>query len=552
MERPDTSAGLSTRNLKNLLNKEETEMPDLKDLKKKKDEANADVSTTAQEASMDALLDEAQQEAASSAGATGTTNLFDQSTASAAVSATDAEKAAAKAQRDAKVAAHNEKVRRAKANVISKDKKELTPGQAQFQAACQANFVLEALIYENGPKVRVNMSRKASKTNGEYDFLETAETQDRERVNAKGSRKGLNLFDYVKATTTIAYGLSGPTKLRGGIVTIPAKLNVTPIQLKSPEFVAPTQEEISASDPVVVVANTEQLFYYIACCCGGNINEGEAVKSNAMYLHSSAPVTAEYKISFKNSANGGSASDTTLKPFFHVAKRKLALKENVIPYRTFTNVPLANMSQADKTTLNNFISARFEKTGKGDNSGYATLIEKHQQLVAQDGDKYRMTFLDNAELLSAAELKAADWGTATYQNNKEVKTMLSDYPMPVYTSSISEKTGLPTYKYQSANLGTEGHTLADLAAEYPAAARAIELGVTDAEIVKMITESKNAEAAAKKSTRKSSSVKSESSLIPASDFGATFLFKLADNQDLGNGFDTTALTRSLNAISYKH
>ena len=552
MERPDTNTGLNTRNLKNLLLKEDTTMPDFKDLKRKKDETTAGVDTAAQEASMDALLNEAQQEDASSVASSEKTSVFDQIEASKAADASDAEKEAAKAARTAKVAAHNEKVRRAKANVISKDRKELTPGQAQFQAACQANFVLEGLIYENAPKVRINMSRKASKTNGEYDFLDTAEAQDRERVNNKGSRKGLNLFDFVKATTSIAYGLSAPTKLRGGIVTIPGKLNVTPIQLKSPDFVAPTQEEISASDPIHVVANTEQLFYYIACCCGGNINEGEAVKRNAMYLHSSAPVTAEYKISFKNSANGGAASDTTLKPYFHVSKRKLALKENVIPYRIFSNVPLAQMSQEDKTTLNNFVSSRFEKTGTGSNSGYATLIDEHQKLVQQDGDKYRLTFLDNADLLAAANLKAADWGTATYQNNKEVKTILSDYPMPVYVQGVSEKTGLPTYKYKSAELGSEGHTLADIAGEYPAAARALELGVTDAEIIKMITESKAAESAAKRSTRKSATVKAESSLIPASDFGATFLFKLAENQDLGNGFNVEGLTRSLNAISYRH
>lgn len=550
MAKADKHKGPSTQKLKNLLNKEETQMADVNELRRRRNESDSSASTeTVKE--MDSLLDAATAQESATEASTGTTNLFDQSAADAAKTTTTAD-AAEKAAREAKIQAKNDRLRAAKASVISGTNKELTPAQAQYQAACFANFTLEALIFENSAKANLSMSRKAQKDANGYIFLPGVKEADKNAINAKGSRAGVNLFDNVQASSSITYSMGGPTKLRGGIVSIPAPLNVTPLQLKSEDFTPPTQSEIQSADRINVVANTDQLFYYIACCCGGTINENSAVAETAAYKHSQSPVLAEYKVGFKKAANGAASGESILRPYFHVNRRKLAIRENVIPTKIFTTVPLAAMSQTDKNTLEEFISAKFEKTGTGSNSAYATLQEKHKGLVNQEGDKYKLTFLNNPEALATAELKAVDWGSSTYTNNKEVKTVLTDYPMPVYTVSISEKTGKPTYKYSNRVLGSEGVTLQDIAVDYPAARRAMELGISEDEIMKMVQESKSAESAARKSKRAPGKIKAESSIIPAADLVAPFLAKLTSGQDLGNGMNAQSLNRALNAISYRH
>lgn len=565
MAESDIYKGLSTQKIKNLLNKEDQEMANVKDMLKRREESedtlneNVAVESTDIPNELDTLLEESQ---ASEQASSATTNNFSASAATSEfVDSKDAGNSTGKdgqsqkdiqAKRD-RILRKNSAIQKARAELIANRDLELTPNQAQYQAACKSNFVLEALIYENGPKVRLNLSRKAHKDkNTGFEFKPGVDANKMQEISRSGVR-GAQLFDYVESTASIAYGMSAPTKLRGGIVTIPAKLNVPPVQLKNPDFMVPTQEEISSSDTIVVVANTEQLFYYIACCCGGTIDEGKAVKSSEVYKHTTEPVKAEYKITYKSTTNGAEAGKTSIKPYFHVSKRKLALKENVIPFRTFKNTPLANMSEADKRTLEELMSTKFKRYTTDSYSAYETLDTVHKPLVTKENDDYKMNFLYNPDLFAAAGLKAIDWGTANYQKDAEVKIALSDYPMPVYSSAPSSKDPNKTsYTYQSAVLGSEGNTLRDLANTYPAAARALELGVTDAEIADMVRESKAAESAAKRSSKSSNKLVAEPATWEAAKFSAFFLDNLVKGQSSGDAIDPIALRNRLNAVSYKH
>jgi hypothetical protein len=327
---------------------------------------------------------------------------------------------------------------------------------------------------------------------------------------------------------------------------------MTPLQLNDENFKEPVVPEKIETTTVAVDFNT--LFWYVVTCCGGEIKENEELlKSNTMYQeYKTQRVQAAFRYSDKK-VNGLVEPDT--KPRIFINKRKLALKENIIPIKSYVAKEVSKLSEAEKNALSNAITKQltdsYNKAKEFELYNY--IIKEHKDLVSKDAatGSYTLNFINDPTKLMSAGLVLYDWGTATFKNGKAEKIALSSKLMPVYDMSTSDTTNKVSYRLQCKQLHATNNTLSNLAQEYPAAKHLYELGVKTEDIIRVYDDYTAAKSAAKKSKATSSNgkVKATSSDITAEAFSATFLNKVASGQNLISGIDSNKIFKNVTKIS---
>lgn len=469
-------------------------------------ENKATESTEDKRAAMDAMLASAKADAEANDSNNLTSEFADNVMES--ISADEAEKAKEKEERRAKILQNNAFVESSLNQIVSKGSSEFTGAQKLYRAYCSKNMMVQGLIYEKGPKVNINCTSSYVKdSQGNYKLEDNANptTLERDALQKKEITSELK-EKYVQKEAKIKYNMTAPRTLVGGIIAMPTALKIPQNILNQPDFQAPTPEEVQNSSVVSIPVSFDALFYYAFSCCGSEIKEDmELFKNNPYYQKHlvNGKIKATLRLTTNKKSGSAKFGGNQTQPTLAFPVRGLAIKENVIPIKTFVSKTAAQLSLSEVDMIKTKLENALSKQEKGKQvTRYDILNNSFKSKIAKNSDgSYDLSFINDTAKLQQLDLVATDWGVKDYSGAKPQPVALSNYPMPVLTTATNKdgtKTRIVDVTHE---LGVDGYSLDDLAAEgYTAAAAAKANGVSEESILNIYKKYRDAKAAQRATT----------------------------------------------------
>lgn len=448
----------------------------------------------------------------------GKTNLFDgdentENKEKEEMTAEEKEAEAAKLLRQAAINEHNKEQAKVIAMLKSKASgTEITIAQQTMQVACSEYFICNALIAENSDTPEISISRRYLKDDEGNEILQSGATPADLRELAVNPNTTLKKSNIVQFEANLKYLYKRPSRVLGGVITIPAALNMSVEDFTSGDLVVPKPDEIAASAKVNLVLDFETLFAYIQLFCGGTMKEHPILKDGdfsgaSVGTHKLMAQTIN-RVSEKNGRKE-STRVRTIKPAG--GRSAIFVKENVVPIKYFETVSLDELNNDTDTleALENVIMRGLSKK-KGEHNPAANFLSSIgnslMTYVTDDNGNIQEVgckFLTGEVTLGQGEFAAyalKHWSDSgfDYENKREYK-IVANNPVVRYSKRQNKQDPTKhTFRKVSRTLSSESRTdgegisFIELAGKgYKAAQVLLDIGVTEDQVYELYTNYQN-------------------------------------------------------------